>query len=204
VGCVLSRCVYPSLTMNVTLIDALWNSLKTGEAKSLAALAAEAGDFLHAPVNKFRIETELLNLVREKKLARIGEAYGAIPGKPLVKEQPVPVPKLRVPRKAKAGRKIESEAPEPGQPDPAVELDDPSKEFIRGNVLKLGSRYAAERFYQEDCPVDRYAQQQAAKVFAEEPPSKYRRRRRIPRKRPAASSPAPAEPAPPVDIPASA
>jgi hypothetical protein len=190
--------------MNVTLIDALWNSLKTGEAKPLAALVAEAGGFLKTPVNKFRIETELLNLVGEKKLARIGEAYCAIPGKPLVKDQPVPPPRPSLPRKPKAVRKTERESPDPGQPDPALELDDPSKEYIRGNVLKLGSRYAAERFYQEDCPVDRYAQQQAAKLFAEQPPSKYRRRRKVPRKRPAAPNPVPAEPAPSADVSASA
>jgi len=188
--------------MNLTLIDALWNSLKTGEAKTLAVITAEAGSFLKTPLNRFRVETELLNLVGEKKLAKIGEAFGAIPGKPLVKEQPVPVPKPKIPRKPKAGRKAEPEASDPSQPDPAGELDDPSKEFIRNNVLNLGSRYAAERFYQEDCPVDRYAQQQAAKVFTEEGPSKYRRKRRTPRKPPAAPSPAPTPPAVPADVPA--
>ena len=98
--------------MNLTLLDALWSSLKTGEAKTLAVITAEAGDLLKTPLNRFRVETELINLVGEKKLAKIGEAYGAIPGKPLVKEQPIVVPKPKAPRKVKAGRKTEPETAE--------------------------------------------------------------------------------------------
>ena len=57
-------------------------------------------------------------------------------------------------------------------------------------------------FTRRTVAVDRYAQQQAAKLFTEEAPSKYRRKRRTPRKPPVAPTPAPTEPVAPAAVPA--
>ncbi len=172
--------------MNMTLIEAIWQCLKGGEAKTLATLATEAGAILQQTLNKFRLETELLDLVAAQKLVKNGDTFAAIPGKPLVVEKPAPPPKVRAPRKTKAVKENAPAEPEPAGGEQV--LDEANKAFIKENVLRLGSRYAAERFYQEDAAVDWYARRLAAKLYPEEGPSKYCRRpkrRRIP---PAASA----------------
>lgn len=194
--------------MNDTLIDAIWHCLKAGEAKTPAAIAAEAGEFLKTSQNKFRVETELLNLAAENKLSKTGDTFSAIPGKPLVKEKPIPTPKVKPAPKAKAPRKSKratasTEEAESESADPVADLDEPSKTFIRENVVRLGSRYAAERFYQDDSPVDWFARKLAAKIYPEEAPSKYCRKAKSKRYfRPATAKPeASAAPLPVTDTP---
>jgi hypothetical protein len=174
--------------MNDTLIDAIWHCLKLGEGKTLAAIVAEAGEFLKQSLNRFRVETELLNLVAEGKLAKQGETFAAIAGKPLVQDKPITPPKPKAPRKSKRAASAEVAEPEPVGGE-AV-LDEASQVFIRENVLRLGSRYAAERFYQEDAPVDWFARRLAAKLYPEESPSKFCRKPKARRRAKPAAAPA--------------
>jgi hypothetical protein len=128
--------------MNHTLIDAIWHSLKSGEPMMLPALVAEISEFLKTPINKYRLETELLNLVAERKLEKTAEAFRAIPGKPLVIVLPTPPPRAKIAALVKREKilKVRPVSSDAGKSIPEPALEDSCRNYIRNKVLNLGNR----------------------------------------------------------------